>query len=95
MAPAAPMRPALSRKILAGSGTGIPGTPTSLPSLPASRGTFWNLTKIALQISSSVKPAKAAPETVNEALSPGNNPSATEPPEKVGPVIKAKSSPRC
>src|SRR5919106_2868510 len=40
------------------------------------------MTKIALQISSSVNPAKAAPDTVNEALSPGANPSFTEPPEK-------------
>ncbi|HEV2834986.1 MAG TPA: hypothetical protein VGW58_06700 [Pyrinomonadaceae bacterium] len=41
-----------------------------------------------------MKPAKAAPVTVNEALSPGNNPSLLLPPEKFpeGPVRKAKSS---
>jgi hypothetical protein len=33
-----------------GSGTSVPGVPTSLPPLPALSGTFWNLTKMALQI---------------------------------------------
>ena len=73
-----------------GSGIGL-DTPTSLPSPPgASSGTFWNLTKIALQICASVKPVKAAPETVNEALSPGVRPSFTEPPLKFPelPVMK-------
>ena len=35
--------------MLDGSGTAV-DTPTSLPPLPAASGTFWNLTKIALQI---------------------------------------------
>jgi hypothetical protein len=41
-----------------------------------------------------VKPAKAAPDTVNEALSPGANPSLGLPPEKFpeAPVRNAKSS---
>ena len=72
-------------------GSGIePGVPTSLPTT----GTFWNLTKMALQISASVNPVNAAPETVNEALSPGSKPSFTEPPLKLpdGPVINAKSN---
>src|SRR5688572_33505048 len=62
--------------------------------MPGPVGTFWNLTKIALQICSSVKPAKAAPETVNEALSPGVNPSLTWPDWKLPefPVMKPKSS---
>lgn len=79
--------------MLDGSGTAV-DMPTSLPPLPASNGTFWNLTKMALQISASVNPAKPAPETVNEALSPGNNPSDTWPPLKLpeGPVVKPKSS---
>jgi hypothetical protein len=66
-----------------GSGTAF-GVPTSLPTI----GTFWNLTKIALQICASVNPLKAAPDTVNDALSPGNKPSFTEPPLKLpeGPV---------
>src|SRR5689334_5553640 len=48
---------------------------------------------MALQIWSAVKPVKAAPETVNDALSPGNNPSLTEPPAKLpeGPVVNPKS----
>jgi hypothetical protein len=54
--------------------------------------TAWNRTKIALQISSSVNPLKAAPVTVNEALSPGAKPSPTVPPVKEGPVVKPKSS---
>jgi len=72
----------------------VPGVPTSLPPLRASSGTSWNLTKIELQICSSVNPVKAAPDTINEALSPGSSPSLTEPPEKLplGPVIKPKSS---
>jgi hypothetical protein len=72
-----------------GSGTDV-GVPTSL----LTPGTFWNLTKTALQICSAVNPENAAPETVNEALSPGSSPSFTEPPEKLpdGPVMKAKSS---
>ena len=45
-----------------------------------------------MQICDSVKPVNAAPETVNEALSPGNKPSFTDPPAKLGPVIKPKSS---
>ena len=75
-------------------GSGIVDTPTSLPPLPPARGTFWNLTKIALQISASVNPAKAAPETVNDALSPGSSPSFTEPAEKLPelPVRNPKSS---
>src|SRR6185369_5424593 len=54
----------------------------------------WNLTKIALQICDSVKPLNAAPVTVNEALSPGNSPSFTEPPLKLpdGGVVNPKSS---
>jgi len=69
-------------------------TPTSLPSPPALSGTFWNLTKIALQICDSVKPVNGAPETVNEALSPGSKPSFTEPPLKFPelPVRNAKSN---
>src|SRR5687767_3855463 len=78
--------------MLAGSGTGSPGLPTSLPPLPPASGTFWNLTKIALQICSSVNPANAAPDTVNEALSPGNRPSFTDPPLKLLPVTNPKSS---
>jgi len=39
-----------------------------------------------------VKPVNAAPETTNEALSPGSRPSFTDPPAKLGPVIKPKSS---
>src|ERR1051325_465293 len=79
-------------RIVDGSGTGFPGPPGVATSLPTT-GTFWNLTKIALQISDSVNPVNAAPETVNEALSPGNKPSFTEPPVKVpeGPVVKPKS----
>lgn len=65
--------------------------PTSLPPLPPASGTFWKRTKMALQISDSVKPAKAAPLTVNDALSPGSNPSFTLPPEKLLPVMNAKS----
>ena len=75
-----------------GSGISPPGVPTSLPSLPPSGGTFWNLTKIALQISASVNPANAAPETVNDALSPGVSPRFGEPPEKLSPVTNPKSS---
>ena len=47
-----------------------------------------------MQIWSAVKPAKAAPETVNDALSPGSSPSFTDPPEKLpdGPVVNPKSS---
>ena len=73
-----------------GSGTCELGTPTSLPAT----GTFWNRTKMALQICVSVNPVNAAPVTVNEALSPGNSPSFTEPPLKLpeGPVVKPKSS---
>src|SRR5687767_10187940 len=80
--------------MLAGSGTGSPGLPTSLPPLPPASGTFWNLTRIALQICSSVNPANAAPDTVNEALSPGNRPSFTDPPLKFPelPVVNPKSS---
>src|SRR6185436_6693815 len=80
--------------MLVGSGTGVPGVPTSLPPLPPAGGTFWNLTKIALQICSSVNPAKAAPEIMNDALSPGRRPSFTEPPLKLplGPVVNPKSS---
>ena len=73
-------------------GSGIlPGVPTSLPN---GAGTFWNLTKIALQICVSVNPANAAPVTVNEALSPGSSPSFTDPPAKLpdGPVVKPKSN---
>src|SRR5205085_10097236 len=64
--------------------------PTSL----LTPGTAWNLTKMALQTCWPVKPAKAAPETVNEALSPGASPRFGEPPEKLpdGPVVKPKSS---
>ena len=72
-------------------GSGIElGVATSLPAT----GTFWNLTKIALQICDSVKPVNAAPLTVNEALSPGSKPSFTDPPAKLpeGPVVKPKSS---
>src|SRR5215216_6561847 len=49
---------------------------------------------MALQICCSVNPVNAAPETVNEALSPGSKPSFTEPPLKFpdGPVRNAKSS---
>ena len=49
---------------------------------------------MALQICDSVNPVNAAPETVNEALSPGNSPSFGEPPAKLpeGPVVKPKSS---
>ena len=49
---------------------------------------------MALQICSSVNPVNAAPLTVNEALSPGNSPSFTDPPEKLpeAPVVKPKSS---
>lgn len=49
---------------------------------------------MALQISASVKPVKAAPETVKEPLSPGSSPSFTEPPLKLplGPVVNPKSS---
>src|SRR6185369_7630849 len=73
-----------------GSGIVVFGTPTSLPT----PGTFWNRTKMALQICDSVNPVNAAPVTVNEALSPGNSPSFTEPPVKLpeGPVVKPKSS---
>jgi len=73
-----------------GSGTELPGLPTSLPTI----GTFWKRTKIALQICCSVNPLNAAPVTVNDALSPGSNPSFTEPPAKVpaGPVVNPKSS---
>ena len=41
-----------------------------------------------------MNPVNAAPETVNEALSPGNSPSFTDPPLKVPefPVMKPKSS---
>src|SRR5688572_28358565 len=80
--------------IVDGSGTGSPGAATSLPSPPATSGTFWNLTKIALQICSSVKPENAAPETMYEALSPGSKPSFTEPPLKLPelPVRNAKSN---
>lgn len=93
-APTIPRRPVPNNNMLAGSGTsGVsPGVPTSLPPLLPSSGTFWKRTKIALQISSSVIPAKAAPLTVNEALSPGSSPRFTCPPEKLLPVIKAKSS---
>lgn len=52
----------------------------------------WNLTKTALQICASVNPAKAAPVTVNEALSPGANPRFGEPPAKLESVRNAKSS---
>jgi hypothetical protein len=47
-----------------------------------------------LQICASVNPANPAPVTVNEALSPGANPSFGEPPAKVpaGPVVNPKSS---
>src|SRR5688572_9130103 len=74
-----------------GSGTGSPGTPTSLP---APVLTFWNLTKIALHISASVKPANPAPLTVKDADSPGASPSFTDPPLKFPelPVMKPKSS---
>jgi hypothetical protein len=87
--PPKPINAVPSSNIVDGSGTVCDGTATSLPAT----GTFWNLTKIALQISCSVKPVKAAPVTVNEALSPGNNPSFTEPPLKLpeGPVMNAKS----
>src|SRR5215216_3147363 len=49
---------------------------------------------MALQICCSVNPVNAAPETVNEALSPGSKPSFTEPPLKSpdGPVRNAKSN---
>ena len=49
---------------------------------------------MALQICSSVNPVNAAPETVNEALSPGASPSFGEPPLKLpeGPVVKPKSN---
>jgi hypothetical protein len=72
-----------------GSGTDV-GVPTSLPT----PGTSWNLTKIALQICVSLNPANAAPVTVNDALSPGNNPKFGDPPAKLpdGPVVKPKSS---
>ena len=75
--------------IVEGSGTDE-GVPTSLPT----PGTFWNLTKIALQICVSLKPAKLAPLTVNDALSPGASPSFGDPPAKLpdGPVVKPKSS---
>ena len=41
-----------------------------------------------------MKPENAAPVTVNDALSPGANPSLVEPPAKLpeGPVVKPKSS---
>ena len=63
-------------------------------SLPKGSGTFWNLTKIALHICASKNPVNATPVTVNDALSPGSNPSATDPPLKLleGPVVKPKSS---
>lgn len=88
--PPRPISAVPSSNIVDGSGTVCDGVATSLPTC----GTFWNLTKMALQISSSVKPVKAAPLTVNDALSPGNNPSLTEPPAKLpdGPVKNAKSS---
>jgi len=75
-------------------GSGILLTPTSLPSPPAWSGTFWNLTKMALQICVSVKPVNAAPETTNEALSPGSKPSFTDPALKFPelPVINPKSN---
>jgi hypothetical protein len=80
-----------SRNIALGSGIGEPGVPTSLPN---GAGTFWNLTKMALHICASVNPVNAAPVTVNDALSPGSNPSLTDPPLKLpeGPVVKPKSS---
>src|SRR6185369_17209586 len=71
-----------------GSGIVVFGTPTSLPT----PGTFWNRTKMALQICDSVNPANAAPVTVNEALSPGASPSFGLPPAKFAPVMKPKSS---
>src|SRR4029079_3676064 len=73
-----------------GSGIVVFGLPTSLPT----PGTFWNRTKMALQICDSVNPVNAAPVTVNEALSPGNSTSVTEPPVKLpeGPVVKPKSN---
>src|SRR6185369_17821387 len=73
-----------------GSGIVVFGTPTSLPT----PGTFWNRTKMALQICDSVNPLNAAPVTVNEALSPGASPSFGAPPAKVpaGPVVKPKSN---
>lgn len=91
--PPSPSNALPNNSIVDGSGTDV-GVPTSLPPLPAASGTFWNLTKTALQICSAVNPVNAAPETVNEALSPGASPSFTEPPEKLpdGPVMKAKSS---
>src|SRR5688572_19899574 len=89
-APPSPINAVPRSSIVDGSGISL-GTPTSLP---APVFTFWNLTKIALQICSSVNPAKAAPETVNDILSPGANPSFTEPPLKFPepPVMKPKSS---
>src|SRR5690242_1759974 len=87
--PASPTSTIPSSTIDGGSGTfGV------LTSEPNGAGTFWNRTKIALAIWVSVNPVNAAPETVNEALSPGNRPSLTDPPLKVpvGPVVKPKSS---
>jgi hypothetical protein len=91
--PPSPNNAVPNNRIVDGSGI-VPVTPTSLPSLPPASGTFWNLTKIALQICASVNPVKAAPLTVNDALSPGNSPSFTDPPEKVpdAPVRNAKSN---
>src|SRR5262245_9742673 len=47
-----------------------------------------------MEIWASVKPVNAAPETVNEALSPGRSPSLGDPPAKLpeGPVVNPKSS---
>src|SRR5688572_16233986 len=87
-APPSPISAVPSSSIVDGSGISL-GTPTSLP---APKFTFWNLTKIALQICSSVNPVNAAPETVNDILSPGANPSFTEPPAKLAPVMNPKSS---
>src|SRR5688572_12609860 len=74
-------------------GSGTRTVPTSLPPLPPASGTFWNLTYRAFAIWVSVNPENAAPVTVNDALSPGNNPSFTLPPEKfpLAPVRKPKS----
>jgi len=88
--PTAPNKPVPNNSMVLGSGT-PPGTATSLTK---GCGTFWNLTKIALQICASVNPVNAAPLTVKLALSPGSRPSPTEPPLKLpeGPVMNPKSS---